>query len=255
MPPRPAPPAEPRPSVSTPDPLPLRYGTHWNFFFTLAIVGAAVSSLPPVSPALAVALGSLVLACHHFSLTLAGVGRWVEGAPRDGWLSANKEGVASLPGYLALALLGDAAGAALLPRRTLREWRECAALLGGGAAAAFVAATMAAAYLQPASRRLCNLPYVLWTLAQTLLALCLCLLVSLLLPDAPPPPLTSAASRSSLVVFLAANCLTGAVNLTLPTVSATDAFAAAVLTVYVAAVCGVAEVAVKLSETPRPHTQ
>ena len=43
-----------------------------------------------------------------------------------------------------------------------------------------------------------------------------------------------------LAAFLLANVLTGAVNMTLPTMDATAPFAAAVLVAYVAVVCAVA---------------
>ena len=213
------------------------YGTHWNFFFTLALVAAAAAVATPAS-ARATALCAAALLLLHQAALLCGLAQWVEHAPRRGLLSANKvwrapappqpralpeqpararvlsltsllpaargrrqEGLASLPGYLAVWWLGDAIGAVLRPRAAARSWWRALAelglltlVLGAGAprtppprarlappptravaltpglaplcrllcAASFIAD----AAVQRASRRLCNLAYSLWVVAQ-----------------------------------------------------------------------------------------
>ena len=57
---------------------------------------------------------------------------------------------------------------------------------------------------------------------------------------AAPPPLLDAFNRHPLTVFLVANLLTGAVNLSMDTAAASHATAAAVLTLYMALVCATA---------------
>ena len=208
-----------------------------------------------------------------------------------------QEGLASLPGYLAVWWLGDAIGAVLRPRAAARSWWRALAelglltlVLGAGAprtppprarlappptravaltpglaplcrllcAASFIAD----AAVQRASRRLCNLAYSLWVVAQarrapepsctparpaavpacspqTLLVLCICLATSLVCP-APAPDLLGALNRHLLGVFLLANLLTGAVNLTLPTMHASGPFGLCVLCAYMTAVCAAA---------------
>ena len=74
---------------------------------------------------------------------------------------------------------------------------------------------------------------------QTLLVLCICLATSLVCP-APAPDLLGALNRHLLGVFLLANLLTGAVNLTLPTMHASGPFGLCVLCVYMTAVCAAA---------------
>ncbi|KAI0764344.1 GWT1-domain-containing protein [Trametes elegans] len=67
------------------------YGVHWNFFITLALI-----------PILQVLLHPLMV--HTFVLE----------APRTGLVSANKEGIISLTGYLAVHLLGLSTGTLVL---------------------------------------------------------------------------------------------------------------------------------------------
>jgi len=107
------------------------YGTHWNFFFTLALVAAAAAVATPAS-ARATALCAAALLLLHQAALLYGIAQWVEHTPRRGLLSANKVGRAPAPGSLARArarvisdraALGCAwpAGGASLPTRLPRH--------------------------------------------------------------------------------------------------------------------------------------
>ena len=109
---------------------------------------------------------------------------------------------------------------------------------------AYVASVVADTQVQPGSRVLCNAAYVLWCLGQLLLALAIQLLVSLLDDGgtAPTPPLLAAINRQPLAVWLAANLMTGAVNIAMgdATAEVGAAVSLPVLVVYVAAVAAVA---------------
>ena len=69
-----------------------------------------------------------------------------------------------------------------------------------------------------------------------LIATCICLAVNLFRPQR-TPALLHVLNQHLLGAFLLANLLTGAVNLTLPTVTARAPFALAVLSVYMLIVC------------------
>ena len=88
------------------------YGAHWNFFATLAVVevlgdalaGAALGGRRGAVVTCGAAVSAAVCACAAHALV---DGEYVLGdAPRDTFLSANREGLASLPGYLAIWYAG-----------------------------------------------------------------------------------------------------------------------------------------------------
>ncbi|KAH0591190.1 hypothetical protein H2248_001282 [Termitomyces sp. 'cryptogamus'] len=92
------------------------YGTHWNFFITLALLPILQVVLHPVVKHVPVALlGILVAFAHQLTLSFLGMHQYVLHAPRVGIISANKEGLVSLAGYLGLHLLGLSTGTIILP--------------------------------------------------------------------------------------------------------------------------------------------
>ncbi|KZP17007.1 GWT1-domain-containing protein [Athelia psychrophila] len=92
------------------------YGIHWNFFITLALLPVLQVFLHPLIARMPVAfLGSLVAVAHQMALSLWGLEGYVLNAPRVGLISANKEGIVSLTGYLAIHILGLSTGTLLLP--------------------------------------------------------------------------------------------------------------------------------------------
>ena len=81
------------------------YGKDWNFFFTLALVALGVSLLEGRTSRAAAIRGASVLIVHQMGLLL-GLTDYVLHTPRSAsFLAANKEGVASLGGYLGLGPL------------------------------------------------------------------------------------------------------------------------------------------------------
>jgi phosphatidylinositol glycan class W len=166
------------------------YGVHWNFFLTLA----AVQSLGPVLHALVphralLPLSIVIIVTYQIQLSIAGLTDFVLRAPRDpqSFFSQNREGVLGVAGYFALYLLAEQVG-------TLCIWRQPGGPAGGGRggakrgeadarravlrlvvldAALWGLMLAARGWIQPISRRLVNLPYVLWTAAHNVLVLTL----------------------------------------------------------------------------------
>ena len=89
------------------------YGRHWNFFATLAVV-TAVAHVAPLPTGHSATAGALVLAAHQWALTGPGgprLTRWITSEDRgESFVEENKEGIGSIPGYLALYYLGVAIG-------------------------------------------------------------------------------------------------------------------------------------------------
>ncbi|KAI0249277.1 GWT1-domain-containing protein [Lactifluus subvellereus] len=91
------------------------YGVHWNFFLTLALIPVLRVFLHPLVTRMPISLlGLLVALAHQLSLS-AGFTSYVLNAPRQTLISANKEGLISLTGYLAIHLLGLSTGTLVLP--------------------------------------------------------------------------------------------------------------------------------------------
>lgn len=109
------------------------YGTHWNFFFTMGTLPVLEVLLHPVLPFAPVSMIAIAIAlcgcsarhgfsrtdtcfiAHQVALSAAGWREFVIFAPRTDLLSANKEGIVSLFGYLAIHLLGLSTGTMILP--------------------------------------------------------------------------------------------------------------------------------------------
>ncbi|KAA1475282.1 GWT1-domain-containing protein [Dentipellis sp. KUC8613] len=103
------------------------YGVHWNFFLTLGFIPVLQVLLHPFIRHVPISLIGLLLALGQQLVLSSGLRTFVFDAPRVGLISANKEGIVSLPGYLAIHLLGLSTGTFLLPpspsyfRRRQRE--------------------------------------------------------------------------------------------------------------------------------------
>ncbi|KAI9438149.1 GWT1-domain-containing protein [Lactarius indigo] len=297
------------------------YGVHWNFFLTLALVPVLRVFLHPLFTTVPISLlGLLVALAHQLSLS-AGLMSYVLDAPRQSLISANKEGLVSLTGYLAIHLLGLSTGTLVIPyspsyfrrrQAAARKRRNSDAPARRGsmsmphrendktATELFSYAIIywvlfgISRYLHiggpDVSRRLVNLPYILWVAAyNTTFLLCYMLLdlaffptplakstyspvsglkvvrrpsddddddrtlspASPLVPPyrattttmssgpspMPAPPLLEAINQNSLAVFLLANVATGAVNLSMRTMYASDGRAMGVLAAYAFGVC------------------
>ncbi|RMC10619.1 hypothetical protein DUI87_12330 [Hirundo rustica rustica] len=258
------------------------YGVHWNFFFTLALVRLAASLLLAVFPKHKAWLVALALAVlYQLLLSTTSLKTFIlhgsDGrGSRLGFLDANREGLLSLFGYLAIYLASVQVGLWLLQRRSsVRGWLGALRELALAVLALWVLLQLCQACTEPVSRRMANLPFCTWVLAHCLLLLGFFVLADLALVFAkllvkgssvpccwevvqPPDSrgkrgmeavpvgrqdelsqlcLISAINKNQLLFFLLANVMTGAVNILIDTIHSKAAFTLCVLHLYMLLNC------------------
>jgi phosphatidylinositol glycan class W len=84
------------------------YGVHWNFYTTIALVNIMLVFVR--SSKVALPLAFLLMIGYEFTLNEYGLDRFIFYAPRVNFISSNREGIASLVGYLSLELIGIGIG-------------------------------------------------------------------------------------------------------------------------------------------------
>ncbi|RMZ85726.1 hypothetical protein DV737_g430, partial [Chaetothyriales sp. CBS 132003] len=270
------------------------YGVHWNFFFTMALLPPFVELADAlvdgfVRPrSLSYALLALAISLvYEVVLDNTSLLAYILISPRGpDLLSKNREGVFSFIGYLAIFLSGRGTGSTVVQLRddytlkapkhlnasdlTVRERQRLLRGLAAGAAipvALYCLSTSIYAFNLTVSRRLANLPYVLWVVAFNHIQIYLFALIEACGPqfsyeEADRAQLKSASSKimqvfnkNGLVIFLVANLLTGLVNLTFNTLDASGIQAMAILIAYSAARLssyGLVGAEVGLEVTPGP---
>ncbi|KAI5865731.1 GPI-anchored wall transfer protein 1 [Durotheca rogersii] len=246
------------------------YGVHWNFFFTLgflppfvAIFQSALKVIPSYA-ALALLLGVI----YQVVLESTGLKAFILTAPRTGLFSMNREGICSFSGYLAVFLAGQDTGMFVLPRSinprsgTSNSTQRTTLLLtmtvwtSVWAALYFFATDFSYGAGLDVSRRLANLPYVLWTAAFNSAQLFACCAIeTAFFPsfhnatdsrteqeayETATSRVLRAFNRNGLAMFLAANLLTGLVNMTVPTLDVGPQVAMGILVGYAAVLAALA---------------
>lgn len=241
------------------------YGVHWNFFFTLAFLPPFValfdSAFTVLLPSYA-ALAMVLAAAYEAVLDFTDLKVFILTAQRTDLLSKNREGIFSLFGYLAIFLAGQSTGMYILPRasksgplqnpiiKKLAIWSLVWSAL------TYLATDYRFGLGLQVSRRLANLPYVLWVSAfNTCQIGFFCLIETLLFPGvynartkaAEQEQAKRASSRilrtfnrNGLAIFLLANLMTGLINMTLPTLHMGDKEAVGVIVTYMGILSGVA---------------
>ncbi|KAF8477526.1 GWT1-domain-containing protein [Kalaharituber pfeilii] len=244
------------------------YGYHWNFFFTLALLPPFVHIfqsllffLPPrlltISnlPFIYSMLSVLVASAYQILLETTGLKKFVLVGEREQWglIGWNKEGIFSFFGYLAIFLAGMSAGGYLLPAshepasgkksrfgplsKSLLQWSIF------WIAIFLVTSEWRGLGLQ-VSRRLANLPYVLWIAAFNTSQLMAFYLIDYFFIGRgkgteeenyrlATPMVLEAFNKEGLPIFLLANVLTGVINLSINTLDMDNRLAVAVLVGYV----------------------
>lgn len=173
------------------------YGTHWNFFTTIALVSILLVALRNPDHALPIAF--VMMFGYELLIKQYGLDQYVFYAPRQDFISANREGITTLIGYLSLQMIGVGLGNFMFKQiltseqlKLLRQRKEIQVEYDGYKGwklfykLSFMTVVFYGAYLlsadvfAPASRRLCNLAFVLYH-AACVLAGCAAALLTVLL--------------------------------------------------------------------------
>ncbi|KAI1931866.1 Glucosaminyl phosphatidylinositol (GlcN-PI) nositol acylation protein [Ophidiomyces ophidiicola] len=246
------------------------YGVHWNFFFTLALLSPFVEvfhALTSVIPSYEV-LSLLISVFYQVLLESTTLKEYILISPRGpSLLSKNREGVFSFFGYLAIFLSGRGTGLRVIPREMVLSKRPYEARKKLLIRMALWALLWTALFIFnshlvfgfgagiPVSRRLANMPYVLWVISFNNFQLFFfCLLETVFFPSVyratsrkveaensnlATSTVMNAFNKNGLAVFLVANLLTGAVNLGVNTLDASREMAMAILIGYAATLTGI----------------
>ncbi|KAI9246710.1 GWT1-domain-containing protein [Phascolomyces articulosus] len=215
------------------------YGLHWNFFVTLGFLPPFVTLASFLYQWIPFSILGLATAMGYQLALYQGLQHWILDAPRVDLISANKEGICSFVGYLAVFLLGLDSGTVVF-RKSLDDTLE-SKLLGLTKApkikqeaaqltlrTIFLWSVLAGWRLLgenseffEVSRRMANLPYVIWVVAFSLTLLASLVWIECFIPCAGRgPELLDAVNINGLLTFLWANILTGLVNLSMRTLYA-----------------------------------
>ncbi|KFZ48035.1 Phosphatidylinositol-glycan biosynthesis class W protein [Antrostomus carolinensis] len=253
------------------------YGVHWNFFFTLAFVRLAASLLLAIFPknkSWIVAINLAVL--YQLTLNATSLKMFIlHGSngrdTRAGFLNANREGLLSLFGYLAIYMASVQVGLCLLRcRNSVKGWAEAVCFLLLTVLVLFIFLHVSQACADPVSRRMANLSYCLWVIAHCLTLFVFFVVTDLILVftkllvkgssvpccwNIVNPPntskkheteavpigregklshtcLISAINKNQLPFFLLANVMTGTVNILIDTIHSKAAFTLCILHLY-----------------------
>ncbi|KAI6128862.1 GWT1-domain-containing protein [Pisolithus croceorrhizus] len=263
------------------------YGVHWNFFVTLSLLPLLEVFTHRVIFHMPVALlGLWIGVVQQCLLSFAGLGDILLNAPRSNVVFANKEGLISLLGYFSIHIMGLSVGTIILPPRPSFFRKQIVLpdddrstsldLVAPRQTTKTVAELFSYAFVWwglfafvrlklDVSRRMVNLPYVLWLSAfNTSFILGYCLLdffffparISRVKDSSDPagkrlileecsagsraPLLLEAINKNSLVIFLIANVATGLINLSVKTMYASDGKALLILGGYAYCLCAFA---------------
>ncbi|RZF44931.1 hypothetical protein LSTR_LSTR013121 [Laodelphax striatellus] len=225
------------------------YGVHWNFFITLAftkVISSLLLTFFKKSFVRYLALATLVL---HQSVLLSGAENWVlSDLPRNTFLSANREGIVSLLGYVSLYLISVDLGIWLKANNSTFEKdiaRVCKLIFH--AVFLYIIVHVLDLFFK-CSRRLANVTYVVYISMLSTYLLSLCLIVELVLRLNRGPRKTSdnnglipvileSIDSNALSFFLVANLLTGSINLYLETLFVDSFYSILIIILYELILC------------------
>ncbi|XP_062392205.1 phosphatidylinositol-glycan biosynthesis class W protein [Sardina pilchardus] len=242
------------------------YGVHWNFFYTLAIVRVIASMILAVFPVNKSWLFAVLISgIYQVILETTSLKTFIiHSEDRTGsFLSANREGIFSVFGYVAIYMAGVQVGLYIMETRLLiKDWLKVIKKLFIVSFLLYLMLHFCQTRIEPVSRRMANLPYCVWIIAECMYFLtCLSVVDVVLLfaksltscyiiPTSWNPhqddemkkanPRTEmeglciiqSVNRNQLLFFMIANLMTGLTNVIVDTVSSNDLFSVSVLVMY-----------------------
>ncbi|XP_057520905.1 uncharacterized protein At4g17910 [Amaranthus tricolor] len=219
------------------------YGVHWNFFFTLAAVSLLSSSIN-IHPQYCGILGLFILIGYQI-LLVQGLNTYLLSDVRGmDIISQNKEGIYSIFGYFGMYLLSVHMGYQLFFKNNHSASRRDSLTRKGVFAISLLLWLLTLVldqYVEEVSRRMCNMAYVMLVLAVNFEVLAIFML-SEFTPGNNFTVLEDAFNQNQLASFLLANLLTGLVNLSMDTLTASSIQAFAILVLYTSVLCFFASV-------------
>lgn len=230
------------------------YGTHWNFFFTLAVIRctAMIKRTSTIIPWILLVCYQILLSVYHVQEYIENSSRIICPTPTGiaiinevfcPFFAANREGILGCISYSCLHWASQTIGHYCLwssPSSGSTQWKRltiCSIIL-------WVLHFFCTIILNiPVSRRSTNLTFVTWSLAHNVTMLVVfCLVAAAFVPTPDKmPSILSAVNHHGFLMFVISNLLTGAVNLSINTLQIVhDSFALIILIGYVACIALIA---------------
>ena len=238
------------------------YGVHWNFFFTIAVV-KFMSTLLLVFFAkfnrqpFFLVFSVFGIMCYQYSLSYLGLFEIIQTGShgdnsRENFIDANREGIISCFGYIAIYFFGIFVGRQIFRKKLnaidLMKWLLIWALISFGCL------SLSMHFVSPISRQMANMSYYFF---QLVFNFCIVLgvllndvvasfLQTILLKQSKSLPadairyttLFQAISRNQILYFLLANLFTGLINISINTLSHGTVTSVSVIISYIFCVNG-----------------
>lgn len=210
------------------------YGVHWNFFFTLAVCKLLSTCLLFFTNK--IFLFSLITLVFHELLLYIGLRDWVfSDTPRINLITANREGISSCLGYVSLYLYAAYIKSELSDHTKTKM--NIVLKLVSLSVCLWIVLCILNNYL-PISRTLTNSSYCVYISSVFTTVIFIMYFIELLFQDKTKkvlfdvPLIILAINDNGLIYFLAANLLTGAVNLSLRTLLVSGIVSIVILNFY-----------------------
>ncbi|ODV92433.1 hypothetical protein CANCADRAFT_86893 [Tortispora caseinolytica NRRL Y-17796] len=239
------------------------YGVHWNFFITLGLLPIITVFVLKPSKYIPLSVIAISLAIsYEMLLDIYNLSSIVLSSNRSNIFLANKEGLSSFIGYAVIFFLGKSLGYIIMPSKINRSSliykpktktpQKLLETVPSSFKLLIVNLTIRSAiytllYLYftrvidlQVSRRLANLPYILWIAAFNCSQIASFAAVEHYAGMYKVPKILQAVNYNGLAVFLVANILTGLINMTIDTIHQPDYIAVLILTVYTATLSALA---------------